>query len=100
VILPKLSDFGVLPEVAIVAIFPNVAAAGIEERVVAPAIRELDTVVVSVRQGCLGLNEWFHYDHGKKQSDDRQDCLRVNVNTHVRISKYSANSRSYAGLHV
>src|ERR1035438_1938094 len=55
VILTKLVDFVVLAIVAIFAIFPNVASAGIEERVVTPAIRELDTGVLSLRHGGLRL---------------------------------------------
>ena len=59
-------------KVAMVAIFPNVASAGIEERVVAPAIRELDTGEASLRQGGLGLKNWFQCEHRKKQSDERR----------------------------
>ena len=55
VILTKLVDFVVLTIVAIFAIFPNVASAGIEERMVTPAIRELDTGVLSLRHGGLRL---------------------------------------------
>jgi len=77
-------DSVVLFKVAIVAIFPNIATAGIEERVVPPAVRELDTAVGPVRHGGLGLKDWFQYDHRKKQSDEREDHLRVKVNAHVR----------------
>jgi hypothetical protein len=86
VILTKLMDFVVLAKLAIVAIFPNVAAAGIEERVVTPAIRELDTDVLSVRHGGLGLKDWFQYDYRKKQRDECEDRLRVKVNAHVSAS--------------
>jgi hypothetical protein len=86
VILTKLMDFVMLAKLAIVAIFPNVAAAGIKERVVPPAIRELDSGVPSLRHGRLGLKEWFHYDHRKKQSDDCEDRLRVKVNAHANAS--------------
>jgi hypothetical protein len=86
VILTKLMDFVVLAKLAIVAIFPNVVAAGIEERVVAPAIRELDTDVLSVRHGGLGLKDWLQYDYRKKQSDECEDRLRVKVNAHVSAS--------------
>jgi len=86
VILAKLMDFVVLAKLAIVAIFPNVAAAGIEERVVTPAIRELDTDVLSVRHGGLGLKERFQYDYRKKQRDECEDRLRVTVNAHVSAS--------------
>jgi hypothetical protein len=87
VILTKLMDFVVLAELALVAIFPNVATAGIEERVVTPAIRELDTGVVSIiRHGGLGLKDWFQYDYRKKQSDDCEDRLCVKVNSHVNTS--------------
>ena len=61
-ILTEFTDFVVVAKVAIVAIFPNVATAGIEERVVTPAIRELDTAE-SLRNGGLGLKDWFQYDH-------------------------------------
>jgi hypothetical protein len=84
VILTEFMDFVVLFKVAIVAIFPNVASAGIEERVISPTIRELDTAVGSVRHGNLGLNNWFHYAHRKKQSDDCEDRFRIEVNAHVR----------------
>lgn len=83
VVLTKLMDFVVLAELAIVAIFPNVAAAAIEERVVTPAIRELDTYVLSFRHGWLGLKDWLQYDYRKKQSNQREDRLRVKVNAHV-----------------
>jgi hypothetical protein len=83
VILAKFMDFVVLVKLAIVAIFPNIAAAAIEERVVPPAIRELDTDVLSVRHGGLGLKDWFKYDYRKKQSDECEDRLRVTVNAHV-----------------
>jgi hypothetical protein len=86
VILTKLMDFVVLPKLAIVAIFPNVAAAAIKERVVTTAIRELDTDVLSLRHGRLGLKDWFQYDYGKKQSDDCEDRLRVKINAHVSAS--------------
>jgi hypothetical protein len=86
VILTKLMDFVVLAKLAIVAIFPNVAAASIEERVVTPTIRELDTDVLSVRHGGLGLKDWFQYDYRKKQSDECEDRLRVTVNAHVSSS--------------
>jgi hypothetical protein len=79
-------DSIVLAKVAVVAIFPNVATAGIEKRVVTPAIRELDTAEVSVRQGGLGLKDWFHYNHCKKQRDDREDRLGIEVNAHVSDS--------------
>jgi hypothetical protein len=55
VILTKLADFVVLPKVTIFTIFPDVASAGVEERVVTPAIRELDTDVLSLRHGGLRL---------------------------------------------
>jgi hypothetical protein len=55
VILTELMDFVVLAKVAIFAIFPNVASSGIEECVVTPAIRELDTGVLSLCQGGLRL---------------------------------------------
>jgi hypothetical protein len=84
VILTEFMDFVVLFKVALVAIFPNVATAGIEERVVPSAIRELDTAVGSVRHGGLGLNDWFQYAHRKKQSDECEDHLRIQVNAHVR----------------
>jgi hypothetical protein len=84
VILTELMDFVVLAKLALVAIFPNIAAAAIEERVVTPAIRELDTSVVSIiRQGGLGLKDWFQYDYRKKQSDECEDRLRVKINAHV-----------------
>jgi hypothetical protein len=86
VILTKLMDFVVLAKLAIVAIFPNVATAGIEERVVTPAIRELDSDVLSVGHRGLGLKEWFQCDHREKQSDDREDRLRVKVNAHANAS--------------
>jgi len=86
VILTKLMDFVMLVELAILAIFPNVAAAGIEERVVTPAIRELDSGVLSLRHSALGLKDWFHYDHHKKQNDECEDRLRVQVNAHVGAS--------------
>jgi hypothetical protein len=86
VILTKLMDFVVLVELAILAIFPNVAAAGIEERVVAPAIRELDRGVLSLRHSGLGLKHWFHCDHRKKQNDECEDRLRVQVNAHMSAS--------------
>jgi hypothetical protein len=79
-------DSVVLSKVAVVAIFPNVATAGVEERVVTPAIRELDSGEVSVRQGSLGLKDWFHYDHGKKQSDDCEDRFQIKVNAHMSSS--------------
>ena len=60
VILTEFMDFVVVAKVAIVAIFPNVATSGIEERVVTPAIRELDTGEVSLRQGGLGLKIGFN----------------------------------------
>jgi hypothetical protein len=83
VILAKLMDFVVLAKLAIVAIFPNIAAAAIEERVVTPAIRKLDTDVLSVCQGGLGLKDGFKYDYRQKQSDECEDRLRVKVNAHV-----------------
>jgi hypothetical protein len=86
VILTQFGDFVVLLKVAIVAIFPHVATAGIEERVLTPAIRELDVVEIPRRQGGLGLKERFEYDCRKKQSDEREDRLRVKVNAHVRAS--------------
>jgi hypothetical protein len=86
VILTQLMDFVVLAKLAIVAIFPNVAAAGIKERVVTTAIRELDTDVLSVRHGGLGLKDWFQYDYRKKQGDDCEDRLRVQINAHVSAS--------------
>jgi hypothetical protein len=76
----------VLAKLAIVAIFPNVAAAGIKEGVVTAAIRELDTNVLSVSHGGLGLKDWFEYDYRKKQSDDCEDRLRVKINAHVSAS--------------
>jgi hypothetical protein len=88
VIFTKLVDFVVLAKVAIVAILPNVATAGIEEGVVTPAIRELDTAVVSLRHGALGLKDWVQCDHRKKQSDEREDHLRVKVNAHVSASMF------------
>jgi hypothetical protein len=69
-----------------VAILPNVASGGIEERVVTPAIRELDTGVVSLRHCALGLQNWFECEHRKKQSDEREDRLCVKVNAHVSAS--------------
>jgi len=86
VILAQLMDFVVLAKLAIVAIFPNVPAAGIKERVVTTAIGELDTDVLSVRHGRLGLEDWFQYDYCKKQSDDCEDRLRVKINAHVSAS--------------
>jgi hypothetical protein len=79
-------DFVVLAKFAIVAIFPNVATAAIEERVVTPAIRELETDVLSLGHGGLRLKDWFHYDHRKKQSDECEDRLRVKVNARVSAS--------------
>jgi hypothetical protein len=76
----------VLAKVAVFAIFPNVASAGIEERMVTPAIRELDTGVLSLRHGGLRFEEWFQYDYRKKQSDDGEDRLRVKVDAHVSAS--------------
>lgn len=78
-------------KVAMVAIFPNVASGGVEERVVTPAIRELDTSEVSLRHGGLGLKDWVQCDHRKQSSDERDDRLRVKVNTHVSTSKFSAD---------
>jgi hypothetical protein len=83
VVLTKLMDFVVLVKLAVVAIFPYVAAAGIEERVVTAAIRELDTYVLSLRHGGLGLKDWLQYDYRKKQSDECEDRLRVKINAHV-----------------
>jgi hypothetical protein len=94
VILTEFSDFVVLFKVAVVAIFPHVATAGIEERVLTPAIRELDVVEVPRRHGGLGLKDWFEYDRRKKQSDEREDRLRVKVNAHVRASSFSETSIS------
>jgi hypothetical protein len=78
----------VVAKVAVVAIFPNVASVGIEERMVTPAIRELDTGEVSLRHDGLGLSDWFQCDHRKKQSDEREDRLRVKVSAHVSASKF------------
>jgi hypothetical protein len=72
-----------------IAILPNVAGVGIEKRVVTPAIGELDTGVSSLRQGGLRLKEWFQRDHREKQSDERNDGLRVKVNAHVSASGFS-----------
>jgi hypothetical protein len=77
VILTEFMDFVMIAKVATVAIFPNVATVGIEERVVTPAIRELNTGEGSLRQGGLGLKDWFHYDHRQKQNDEREDRLCV-----------------------
>jgi hypothetical protein len=82
-----------LAKVAIVAIFPNVAATGIEERVVPPAIRELDMVEDSLRHDSLGLKDWFQCDHRKKQSDEREDRLRVKVNAHASSPSGFVHSR-------
>jgi hypothetical protein len=79
-------DFIVVAKVAMVAIFPNVASVGVEERVVTPAIRELETDVLSLGHGGLRLKDWFHYDHRKKQSDECEDRLRVKVNARVSAS--------------
>jgi hypothetical protein len=46
----------------------------------------LDTGVASLRQGGLGLKDWFQCEHRKKQSDEREDRLRVKVNAHVSAS--------------
>ena len=70
-------DFVVVAKVAMIAIFPNVARVGVEERMVPPAIRELDTSEASLRHGGLGLKDWFHYDHRKKQSYKRENRLCV-----------------------
>lgn len=86
VVLAEFMDFVVLFKAAIVAIFPNVTSAGIEERVVTAAIRELDTREGPVRHGALGLKDWFQYDHRKKQGDEREDRLGIQVNAHVSVS--------------
>jgi hypothetical protein len=88
VILSKLMHFVVLAKVAIVAIFPNVATVGIEKSVATPTIRELDTAVLSLRHGGLGLQDWFQCHHRKKQSDECEDRLRIKVNAHVSASKF------------
>jgi hypothetical protein len=78
--------FVVVAKVAMVAIFPNVASVGIEERVVTPAIRELDASEASVGPGGLGLKDWLHCNHRKKQNEEREDRLCVKVNAHVSAS--------------
>jgi hypothetical protein len=77
----------VLAIVAIVVMYPNIASLGIEERGFTVAIRELDAAPVSCRLGSRGLKVWFQRDHRKKQKDEREDGLRVKVNTHVRASQ-------------
>jgi hypothetical protein len=77
VILTEFMDFVVVAKVAMVAIFPNVASVAVEERVVTPAIRELNTGEASIRQGGLGLKDWFHYDHRQKQNDERENHLCI-----------------------
>ena len=67
-------DFVVLAKFAIVAIFPNVATAAIEERVVTTAIRELETDVLSLRQGGLGLKQWC--PPSSESSEGEGTCLR------------------------
>jgi len=79
VILTQFMDFVMVAEVAMVAIFPNVARIGVEECVITAAVRELDTRVASLRHGSLGLKEWFGCEHRKKQSDERENRLRVKV---------------------
>src|ERR1019366_2072991 len=81
-------DFVVVAKFAIVAIFPNVATAGIEERVVTTAIRELETDVLSLRQGGLGLKQWCQCNNRKKQNHYRENYLCVKVNAHVSASKF------------
>jgi 6-phosphogluconate dehydrogenase len=77
----------VLAIVGIAVMYPNVARAGIEERGFTVAIRELDTAKVSRRLGSRGLKDWFQCDRHKNQKDEREDRLRVKVNTHVSASK-------------
>jgi hypothetical protein len=91
VVLAKLMDFVVLVKLAVVAIFPYVPAAGIEERVVTAAIRELDTYVLSLGHGGLRLEDWLQYDYRKKQSDECEDRLCVEINAHESGSLVSAN---------
>jgi len=79
-------DFVVVAKFAIVAIFPNVATAAIEERVVAAAIRELDTDVLSLRQGGLGVKQWCECNNRKKQNQHGENYLCVKVNAHVSAS--------------
>jgi hypothetical protein len=86
VILTKLMDLVVLAKVTVFVIFPNVATAGIEERVVTPAIRKLNSGVLSLRHSGLGLKDWFQYDHREKQSDDCEDRLRIKIDAHVSAS--------------
>jgi hypothetical protein len=86
VILAQLIDLVVILEVAFVAIFPDVATAGIKERVVPPAIRELDMVEASRGHDGLGLKDWLEGYRRKKQSDEGEDRLGVNVNSHVIVS--------------
>jgi hypothetical protein len=88
VILTKLMDFVVLAKLAIVAIFPYVPAAGIEERVVTAAVRELDAHVLSLGHGGLGLEDRLQYDYRKKQSDECEDRLCVQINAHVSGSLF------------
>jgi hypothetical protein len=92
VVLAKLMDFVVLVKLAIVAIFPYVPAAGIEERVVTAAVRELDTYVPSLGQGGLGLEDRLQYDYRKKQSDECEDRLCVEINAHKSGSFIQQNT--------
>jgi hypothetical protein len=100
VILTQFVDSVVIAKVAMVAIFPNVASVGIEERVVTAAVRELDAGEASLRQGGLGLKDWFQDEHRKQQSDDREDRLRVKVNAHMSASRlFSARLRASLTQH-
>jgi hypothetical protein len=99
VVFTKLMDLVVLPKLAIVAIFPYVAAAGIEERVVTAAIRELDACVLSLGHGGLRLENWLQYDYRKKQSDECEDRLCVQINAHVSGSLFPQISGSFQIQH-
>jgi hypothetical protein len=81
-------DFVVVAKFATVAIFPNVATAGIEERVVTAAIRELETDILSLGQGGLGLKQWCQCNNRKKQNQHRENYLCVKVNAHVSASSF------------
>ena len=91
VILTELMDFVMVAKVAMVAIFPNVTGVGIEEGLITSAIRELDAGVGTLRHNGLGLNDWFQYEHRKKQSDEREDRFRVKVKAHVSYLQGSAD---------
>lgn len=81
--LTEFSDLKMNVSLAAAAVIcPNISCATIEDPKAAHSSRELNTAKTSASLDGLRLKNWFQCDHRKEQSNEREDCFRIQINAH------------------